>query len=194
MRESVIERKTRETDITVRLDLDGGGKADIQTGAPFLDHMLELFTRHGLFNITVTARGDLETGYHHTVEDVGICLGNAFADALGNKSGINRFGEATVPMDEALVSVSLDLSGRFYLVYKPGIRKIKIKDFNLGLIREFLKAFAEEAKMSLHINSPYGRDPHHVVEAVFKALGRAMRAAVTVDPRVEGIPSTKGTL
>jgi len=194
MRESVIERKTRETDITVRLDLDGGGKADIQTGVPFLDHMLELFTRHGLFNITVSARGDLETGYHHTVEDVGICLGDAFADALGDKTGINRFGEATVPMDEALVSVSLDLSGRFCLVYKPGIRKIKIGDFNLGLIREFLKAFAEETKMSLHINSPYGRDPHHVVEAVFKALGRAMREAVSIDPRVKGIPSTKGTL
>jgi len=193
-RTSLVERKTKETDITIQLNLDGEGKTAIDTGIPFFDHMLELFGRHGLFDLKVRARGDLDVDYHHTVEDLGICLGQAFLKALGEKRGISRYGSATVPMDEALAAVTVDLGGRSFLVYRPKIRRIKIGDFNVGLFREFFRAFTAEARLALHINVFYGDDVHHVVEAVFKGWGRAMRAAAELDPRVKGVPSTKGKL
>jgi len=189
-----VERKTRETDITIQLNLDGEGKTAIDTGIPFFDHMLELFGRHGLFDLRVKARGDLEVDYHHTVEDLGICLGQALFEALGEKKGICRYGSATLPMDEALASVAVDCGGRSFLVYNPKIRKIKIGDFNVGLFREFFRAFTDQARIALHINVLYGDDVHHVIEAVFKGLGRALRAATELDPRVKGVPSTKGKL
>jgi len=189
-----VERKTRETDITIQLNLDGEGKTAIDTGIPFFDHMLELFGRHGLFDLRVKARGDLEVDYHHTVEDLGICLGQALFEALGEKKGICRYGAATLPMDEALASVAVDCGGRSFLVYNPKIRKIKINDFNVGLFREFFRAFTDQARIALHINVLYGNDVHHVIEAVFKGLGRALRAATELDPRVKGVPSTKGRL
>lgn len=189
-----VERKTKETDIVIRLTLDGEGKQSIATGIPFFDHMLELFGRHGLFDLEVKARGDLEVDFHHTVEDLGICLGRAFSQALGEKKGISRYGAADVPMDEALASVAVDLGGRSFLVYNPKIRRIKIGDFNLGLFREFFRAFTDSARIAVHINVLSGDDPHHIIEAVFKGLGRALRAAVELDPRVKGVPSTKGKL
>ncbi|MFH1038070.1 MAG: imidazoleglycerol-phosphate dehydratase HisB [PVC group bacterium] len=189
-----ITRKTKETDISIRLTVDGEGTGSINTGIPFVDHMLELFSRHGLFNLTVKAKGDLGVDYHHTVEDVGICLGQAFSQALGKKQGIRRYGEATVPMDEALAAVAVDLGGRSFLAYNLKIRRIKIGDFNVGLFKEFFKAFADQGRLALHINVAYGDDVHHIVEAVFKAFGRALRAAAELDPRVKGVPSTKGRL
>lgn len=189
-----VERKTRETDISVQLTLDGEGKTAIDTGIPFFDHMLELFGRHGLFDLRVRARGDLAVDFHHTVEDLGICLGQAFLEALGDKKGISRYGSVSVPMDEALAAVAVDIGGRNFLVYNPKIRQIKIGDFNVGLFKEFFRAFTGEARIALHINVFYGDDVHHVIEAVFKGLGRALRAAVELDPRVKGVPSTKGRL
>ncbi len=193
-RAAEIKRKTNETDITLKLILEGEGRSTISTGIPFLNHMLELFTRHGLFTIRLKAKGDLEVDFHHTVEDVGICLGQAFAQALGNKRGIRRYGEATIPMDEALAAVTVDVSGRSFLVYNAKIRRIKLGDFNIGLVKEFLRAFTDQADLALHINLLYGEDIHHSIEAIFKAFGRAMRQAVEIDPRVKGIPSTKGIL
>ncbi len=189
-----VERKTKETDITIQLNLDGEGKTAIDTGIPFFDHMLELFGRHGLFDLEVRARGDLEVDYHHTVEDLGICLGQAWLEALGDKKGISRYGSATVPMDEALAAVAVDLGGRSYLVYQPKIRRIKIGDFNVGLFRDFFRSFTAEGRFALHVNVFYGDDVHHVIEAVFKGLGRALRAAAELDHRVKGVPSTKGRL
>jgi imidazoleglycerol-phosphate dehydratase len=189
-----VERKTRETDITIQLNLDGEGKTAIDTGIPFFDHMLELFGRHGLFDLRVKARGDLAVDYHHTVEDLGICLGQALFEALGEKKGICRYGSAALPMDEALASVAVDCGGRSFLVYNPKIRKIKIGDFNVGLFKEFFRAFTDQARIALHINVLYGDDVHHIIEAVFKGLGRALRAATELDPRVKGVPSTKGKL
>ncbi|MDP8236703.1 MAG: imidazoleglycerol-phosphate dehydratase HisB [Candidatus Erginobacter occultus] len=189
-----VERKTKETDITIQLNLDGEGKTAIDTGIPFFDHMLELFGRHGLFDLRVKARGDLAVDYHHTVEDLGICLGQALFEALGEKKGICRYGSATLPMDEALASVAVDCGGRSFLVYNPKIRRIKIGDFNVGLFKEFFRAFTDQARIALHINVLYGDDVHHVIEAVFKGLGRALRAATELDPRVKGVPSTKGKL
>lgn len=193
-RRAEIKRKTKETDISINLTLEGEGKSSITTGIPFLDHMLELFTRHGLFNLTVKAKGDLEVDLHHTVEDVGICLGKSFSAALGDKQGIRRYGETTLPMDDALASVSVDISGRSFLAYRLKIRKVKLGDFNIGLIKEFFRAFADQADLTLHINLLYGEEPHHIIEAVFKAFGRSMREAVEIDPRIKGIPSTKGIL
>jgi len=193
-RKAIIERKTAETDIKLTLTLDGRGKSSIKTGIPFLNHMLELMTKHGLFDLSLTARGDLEVDFHHTVEDVGICLGRAFSKALGDKKGIQRFGCALVPMDEALASVSVDISGRSFLVYKPRIRKIKIGNFQVSLIKGFFKAFCDHAGINLHASAYYGEDVHHVIEAIFKAWARALKQAVSLDPRVEGIPSTKGKL
>ncbi len=189
-----VARKTKETDISVQLNLDGEGKTAVETGIPFFDHMLELFGRHGLFDLRVRARGDLAVDFHHTVEDLGICLGQAFFQALGDKKGISRYGSAEVPMDEALAEVAVDCGGRSFLVYNPKVRRIKIGDFNIGLFKEFFRAFADGARIALHVNVRYGDDVHHVVEAVFKGWGRAMRAAVTIDPRVKGVPSTKGRL
>jgi imidazoleglycerol-phosphate dehydratase len=193
-RTAEIKRKTKETDITLRLTLEGEGRSTITTGIPFLNHMLELFVKHGLFNLTLKAKGDLEVDFHHTVEDIGICLGLAFAKALGDKRGIRRYGEATVPMDEALASVSVDISGRSFLTYNAKIRRIKIGDFNVGLVKEFFRAFSDQANLTLHVNLLYGEDIHHCIEAIFKAFARAMRQAVELDPRVKGVPSTKGKL
>lgn len=193
-RTSRVERKTQETDISVQLNLDGEGRTKIDTGIPFFDHMLELFGRHGLFDLDVRARGDLEVDFHHTVEDLGICLGQALSQALGDKKGISRYGSAAVPMDEALAAVAVDCGGRSFLVYNPKIRRIKIGDFNVGLFKEFFRAFTDGARIALHINVLYGDNVHHVVEAVFKGVGRALRKAAELDPRVKGVPSTKGRL
>jgi imidazoleglycerol-phosphate dehydratase len=193
MRKAKVDRKTKETDIKISLNLDGKGKYTIDTSIPFLDHMLSLMCKHGLFDIRLKARGDIDVDYHHTVEDIGIVLGKAVKQALGNMEGVSRYGQASVPMDEALASVSLDISGRPYLVYKVEFpKKSKIKNFEPDLIEDFLQAFASNSGITLHVESPYGRNTHHIIEAIFKALGRALRKAVFIDPRVKGVPSTKG--
>ena len=193
-RTAKVERKTKETDISISLDLDGGGKAEIETGMPFLNHMLESFTRHGLFDIKVRAKGDIEIDYHHTVEDVGLALGQAFKDALGGKQGIRRFGEASCPLDETLARVVVDLSGRPYLSYNVKIRPGRVGNFDTDLPHEFYAAFANQAGMNLHIDVVRGENPHHIIEACFKAFARAMDLATQLDPRIEGILSTKGSL
>lgn len=189
-----VERKTKETDIAVELDLDGSGNSEIQTGIPFFDHMLESFARHGLFDLKLEAKGDLEVDYHHTVEDVGLALGQAFREALGTKEGIRRFGECSVPLDEALARVVVDLSGRPYLVYNVKIRPGRVGDFDTDLPQEFFRALANQAGMNLHIHVVSGENPHHIIEACFKALARALEAATRIDPRIRGVPSTKGSL
>jgi len=195
MRKVRIERKTKETDIKIELNLDGTGRSSIHTSIPFLDHMLSLMSGHGLFDLTIKAKGDIDIDDHHTVEDTGIVLGKAVKQALGDMKGINRYGQASVPMDETLAVVSLDISGRPYLVYKLDFpRRSKIKGFDPDLIEDFLQAFVSNAGVTLHVGVPYGRNTHHVIEAVYKALGRALRQAVEIDPKVRGIPSTKGKL
>lgn len=195
MRKVKVERRTKETDIAVEINLDGSGKYSINTSIPFLDHMLSLMCRHGLFDAKLKAKGDLEIDYHHTVEDVGIVLGKAIKQALGDMKGISRYGQASVPMDEALASVSLDISGRPYLVYKVEFpKKSKLKDFDPDLIEDFLQAFVSNSGITLHVNIPYGRNTHHIIEAIFKGLGRALRQAVTIDQRIKGLPTTKGKL
>lgn len=193
-RTATVERKTGETDILLTLSLDGGGTSDVRTGIPFFDHMLTLFARHGLLNLTVAAKGDIEVDYHHTVEDTGIALGQALAQALGDKAGIRRYGHAYVPMDEALVRAVVDCSGRPFLAYEAprGVEAIGL--FPFQLVEEFLRAVAVNAGLTLHVSVLAGRDAHHMAEGVFKALGRAIDAAVTIDGRVSGIPSTKGVL
>lgn len=193
-RSAKVARKTKETDITVKLDLDGKGQAAVETGMPFLNHMLDSFSRHGFFNVDIQAKGDLEVDYHHTVEDVGLALGQAFKDALGEKHGIRRFGEASCPLDEALAKVVVDLSGRPYLSYNVQIRPGRVGDFDTDLPHEFFAAFANQLGMNLHIDVPRGENPHHIIEACFKAFARAMDMATQVDPRVEGALSTKGSL
>jgi imidazoleglycerol-phosphate dehydratase len=193
-RRASVARRTKETDVTVALGIDGRGRFQVETGIPFLDHMLELFARHGFFDLTVRARGDLDVDYHHTVEDVGLTLGQAVRDALGDKAGIRRFGEAAVPLDEALVTTVVDLSGRPFLVYDVRIRQAKIGAFDVELIHDFLLALVNQAGMNLHVRMASGRNPHHVVEATFKALARALDVATQRDPRVTGVLSTKGTL
>jgi imidazoleglycerol-phosphate dehydratase len=193
-RTAKIERKTKETDITIDVDLDGSGKAEIDTGMPFFDHMLDSFTRHGLFDIKVKAKGDIEVDYHHTVEDVGLALGQAFKQALGDKQGIRRFGEASCPLDETLATVVVDLSGRPYLSYNVKIRPGRVGNFDTDLPHEFYAAFANQLGMNLHIDVPRGENPHHIIEACFKAFARAMDSATQLDPRVQGVPSTKGSL
>jgi imidazoleglycerol-phosphate dehydratase len=193
-RHAEVERKTSETDIRVALDLDGTGKASISTGVPFLDHMLDALSRHSLIDLEVTARGDTHIDDHHTVEDVGIAIGQALDQALGNKQGIGRFGYAEVPLDEALVAVTIDLSGRPFFVYNVKIRQHRVGAFDVELINDFLQALMNAAKMNLHVNQRYGRNAHHIIEATFKGLARALKLAVAVDPRVRGVPSTKGTL
>lgn len=189
-----VERKTRETDITVKLDLDGSGQSEVSTGLGFFDHMLELLAAHGLFDLTVKAVGDLETGGHHTVEDVGICIGTAIAEAVGEKRGINRYGTMTVPMDESLAMVVLDLSGRPYLAYEGAPVAENIAGFESALVPEFLRAVVNHSRMTLHVKVLAGTDVHHTIEAVFKGLGKALRQAVSIDQRSAGIPSTKGVL
>ncbi len=194
MRESSIKRTTNETDIQLAIGIDGEGKASIDSGVPFLDHMLDLFTKHGQFNLDVKANGDLEIDGHHTTEDIGICLGTALKDALGDKKGIKRYGNAFVPMDDALAQVVIDLSNRPHFEFKGDIPASQVGTFDTELVYEFLWKFALEARMNLHVIVHYGRNTHHIIEAVFKALGRALDEATTVDPRIKGVPSTKGML
>ena len=193
-RTASITRKTKETQIELTVNVDGAGRYDVQTGVPFLNHMLELFTRHGFFDLTVRATGDIEVDDHHTVEDVGLTLGQAFKQALGGKEGIRRFGEATVPLDEALINVVVDLSGRPFLAYDLKTRQTRIGTFDVELIHDFLLAFVNEVGMNLHVRMLAGRNPHHVVEATFKGMARALDLATQRDPRVQGVLSTKGTL
>jgi imidazoleglycerol-phosphate dehydratase len=193
-RTAEIERATRETKVAARLALDGLGRGEISTGVPFLNHMLESFSRHGFFDLSVHATGDLEVDDHHTVEDVGLVLGRAFREALGDRSGIRRFGNATVPLDEALCTAVVDISGRPCLVYQVPIKQELIGTFQTELVHDFMKAFCDEAGMNLHLVLHSGRNPHHIVEAAFKALARAMDQATAVEPRLDGILSTKGTL
>jgi imidazoleglycerol-phosphate dehydratase len=193
-RSAKVERKTKETNVSVRLELDGVGRSQISTGLPFLDHMLELFAKHGLFNLEIVCHGDLEIDDHHSVEDIAITLGQALAQALGDKSGIRRYGEAIVPMDEALCRSVIDLSGRFYLVYEVPTRRQKIGTFSVELAEHFWRSLAETAKFNLHIDCLRGRNTHHMLEGTFKATARALREAVERDPRVSGVMSTKGLL
>jgi imidazoleglycerol-phosphate dehydratase len=194
-RTATLSRKTSETDISLTLDLDGTGTADIATGIGFLDHMLTALARHGLFDLTVRATGDLHIDYHHTTEDVGIVLGQALARALGDKRGITRFGHALVPMDEALAEAVVDISGRPFLVWNVAFERPKIGEMDTELFEEFFRALATNAAVTLHVNQRAGRNAHHVAEACFKATARALRMASAIDPRAaEAIPSTKGSL
>jgi imidazoleglycerol-phosphate dehydratase len=189
-----VQRKTQETQIAVEINLDGKGRTKVETGIGFFDHMLTHIGRHGLFDLTVEATGDLHIDLHHTVEDVGICLGTAIDQALADKTGIYRYGHASVPMDEALADIAIDLSGRPSLVYNVNFPGSKIGQFDTELVREFARAFANHARMNLHVNVPYGFNNHHIAEAISKAMGRALRQAVGIDARETEIPSTKGSL
>ena len=194
VRRARVTRTTKETDITVELNVDGRGHTEVDTGIPFLNHMIDIFARHGFFDLTVRARGDLEVDQHHTVEDVGLTLGQALREALGEKAGIRRFGDATCPLDEALVTAVVDLSGRPYLAYNLRIKQARVGNFDTELVHDFLQAFANAVGMNLHLNQVQGRNPHHIIEAGFKALARALDSAKQVDPRVKGVLSTKGSL
>jgi imidazoleglycerol-phosphate dehydratase len=189
-----ISRKTRETDITLRLNLDGSGQADLKTGLHFLEHMLDCLARQALFDLRIRAKGDLRVDYHHVVEDLGLALGEAMSRALGDKAGVRRFGTAEAPLDESLVRASLDLSGRPYLAYGLTVVNRRVRDFDTQLLEEFLRAFVDRSRMTLHLTQVSGRNNHHVLEAAFKALGLALRQACERDLRRKGVPSTKGTL
>lgn len=193
-RTAEIRRTTKETDITVRLSLDGSGRSTIDTGIPFLDHMLDLFARHGLFDLEITCRGDLQIDDHHSVEDIAICLGQAFAQALGDKAGITRYGAAIVPMDETLARTVVDLSGRYFLVYNVSNTRDNVGTFSVELAEHFWHSFAEHCRCNLHIEVLYGRNQHHILEAVFKSTTRALSQAVRLDDRIQGVMSTKGTI
>lgn len=194
-RVSSIERRTAETHIRLSLDLDGRGTSEVATGIPFFDHMLTLFAKHGLFDLTVAAEGDLEVDYHHTVEDVGIVLGQAFREAVGDKRGIVRYGFFILPMDETLARCVVDLSGRSYCVYRVQVHNWMIRDFNLALLKEFFQAFANTCACNLHLQLEYGEEPHHIAEGLFKAFARALDAATCVDPRRgDSLPTTKEML
>ncbi len=193
-RVSKIQRSTAETQIELEIDLDGSGKSQVDTGVGFLDHMLVLFARHGAFDLSVSAKGDLHVDQHHTVEDVGICLGQALKQALGDKSGIRRYGHFTLPMEESLVSTTVDLGGRYTLVFQAAFPTAKIGDFDSELVEDFWQAAAANALCNLHIVLHHGRNSHHISEAIFKCAARALRIAVEQDPRTRGVPSTKGTL
>lgn len=195
MRKAEIKRKTAETDIVLTLDLDGTGKSDIDSGVGFLDHMLTLFAKHGRFDLQLACKGDTQVDDHHSVEDIGICLGEAFAKALGDKAGIRRYGSMLLPMDEALVLSSLDISGRAHLSYTASIRARKVGTFDTELAEEFWEAFVRSAKITLHIRQLAGRNAHHIIEGMFKSVARALCEAVSIDPALAGeIPSTKGVL
>jgi imidazoleglycerol-phosphate dehydratase len=195
MRSASVSRRTAETDVAVSIALDGTGKAEISTGVGFLDHMLELFARHGLFDLTVKVTGDLHVDQHHTVEDTGIALGQAILEALGDKKGITRYADIHMPMDETLTRIALDISGRPFLVFNATFPTEKIGAFDTELVREFFQAFAINAGLTLHVETLYGLNSHHIAESCFKGLARTLRRAVAVDPREEGrVPSTKGTL
>jgi len=193
-RTAKIDRKTAETNIRLELDLDGAGKADVSTGVGFFDHMLTLFAKHSAMNLTVRAEGDLHVDQHHTVEDVGICLGQALKQAVGDKAGIRRYGHFTLPMEETLATVAVDLSGRYALVFRADIPAAKIGDFDSELVEDFWQSFAANALCNLHVLVHYGRNSHHIAEAIFKSAARALRMALEHDPRMTGVPSTKGTL
>ncbi|MGG4451722.1 imidazoleglycerol-phosphate dehydratase HisB [Brevibacillus porteri] len=193
-RAAQIERNTNETQIALSFGVDGTGESKQNSGVPFLDHMLDLFTRHGHFDLTVKAKGDIEIDYHHTVEDIGICLGHALREALGDKKGIKRYGNAFVPMDDALAQVVIDISNRPHLEYRATYPTNMVGQFPTELVHEFLWKLALEARINLHVILHYGHNTHHMIEAIFKALGRALDEATTIDPRVKGVPSTKGVL
>ena len=193
-RTATVERVTRETDVRVEIDLDGAGEYEINTGIPFLDHMLQSFAKHGLFDLRITAKGDLDVDTHHTVEDVGITLGQTFREALTDAAGIRRFGAAVTPMSEAKVEVSVDVSNRPYLVYRVELANDRIGTFDATLTEDFFYAFSQNAGLDLHVELRYGKNPHHIVEAVFKGTARALRQAVELDSRVKGLPSVKGAL
>lgn len=193
-RRAAVERTTAETHVKVEWGLDGAGHGRVQTTIPFLDHMLTLLAKHGLFDLTVQAKGDTEIDDHHTVEDVGIVMGEALRQAIGSKEGIRRFGWALVPLDEALAQISVDLSGRPYLVYRVKLPQRRIKSFDLGLFEDFFQALVTHAAFNLHVNVLYGRNPHHIMEALFKGLAKALDHATGFDERVVGVPSTKGQL
>jgi len=194
IRRAKVKRQTGETSINVDLVLDGSGKGSIDTGVPFLDHMLDSLSRHSLLDLKVKATGDLHVDAHHTVEDVGLALGQAIDKALGDRAGIVRYGHAEIPLDEALVAVTVDLGGRPFMVYDLKIRQHRVGDFEVDLVNDFMQALMNEARMNLHINKRYGRNAHHLIEATFKALARALGQACARDPRVKGVPSTKGRL
>jgi imidazoleglycerol-phosphate dehydratase len=193
-RTAQIHRETGETKIDLTLDLDGSGRATVDSGVGFFDHMLTLLTRHSLIDLTVQARGDLQVDAHHTVEDVGICYGRALAQALGDKAGIRRYGDATVPMDETLVTAAIDLSGRPFCVWSAEVPMETLGAFNAPLAEEFWRAVSSSGAFALHVVCHYGRNTHHIVEGIFKAAARALRQAVEIDPRMTGVPSTKGVL
>jgi imidazoleglycerol-phosphate dehydratase len=193
-RKAKIHRKTTETDVSIEINLDGAGNGKISTTISFMDHMLNLFARHGLIDLAVNSRGDTHIDDHHLVEDIGICLGDAVKKAIGDKKGIARYGSATVPMDESLCSAVLDISGRPYLIYNVDFKSKKTDKFDYSLLREFFKSFSDHSGMTLHINLIYGRNNHHIAEAIFKAFALALSKAVTIHGRIEGILSTKGSL
>ena len=193
-RTATIQRQTAETDISLELDLDGSGNSQIATGVGFFDHMLDLLTRHALFDLKVEAQGDLHVDQHHTVEDVGICLGQAIRQAVGDKAGIRRYGHFTLPMEETLVTCAVDLSGRYYMVFAADFPTPKIGDFDSELVEDFWQATAANTLCNLHVTLHHGRNSHHISEAIFKSAARALRMAVETDPRQTGVPSTKGTL
>jgi imidazoleglycerol-phosphate dehydratase len=193
-RTASVVRKTKETDIRIELALDGSGQYDVSTGIPFFDHMLESFAKHGLFDLEIAAKGDVDVDLHHTIEDVGIALGDAFRQALGSAEGIRRFGSALLPMAEAKVEVAVDVSNRPYLVYRVDLTSDRIGDFDPSLTQDFLRALSQNAGLDLHVDMQYGRSAHHVIEAVFKGTARALRVALEVDPRQSGLPTVKGAL
>jgi imidazoleglycerol-phosphate dehydratase len=194
-RKASVQRKTKETEISVSVDLDGSGKSEIATGIGFLDHMLEQLSRHSLIDLTVKAKGDLHIDFHHTTEDTGIAIGEAVSKALGDRTGINRYGDAMIPMDETLTRVALDASNRPYLIWKVSFTKPKLGEMDTELFKEWFQAFAQNAGLTLHIENIYGENNHHIVESCYKGLARALRAAVEIDPRKsDAIPSTKGVL
>jgi imidazoleglycerol-phosphate dehydratase len=193
-RSASVERKTKETEINVQLVIDGSGEYEISTGIAFFDHMLESFTRHGAFDLRLAAKGDLDVDTHHTIEDVGIALGQAFREALGSTAGIRRYGSIALPMAEAKLEVALDISNRPYLVYRVDLANDRIGSFDTSLTEDFLYAFSQNAGIDLHVELVYGKNPHHVVEAIFKGLARALRSAVEFDPRMKGLPTVKGAL
>ncbi len=194
-RQARVERKTKETEISLQLNLDGTGASKVHTPIPFFSHMLEAWAKHGLMDLTVEAQGDVEVDQHHTVEDVGIVLGQALRLALGDKKGVVRYGTAFVPMDEALVAASVDLSGRSFLVFGVPVARTRVSNFDLDLLQEFFRAFAFNAELTLHVTMHYGHNLHHITEAVFKAVGRALAEATRINPRIAGVlPSTKGAL
>jgi imidazoleglycerol-phosphate dehydratase len=193
-RSARLERKTRETQIELELELDGSGAYEVSTGIAFFDHMLQSFAKHALFDLRLTAKGDLAVDAHHTVEDVGIVLGQALREALGSAEGIRRYGSFVLPMAEAKVEVAVDVSNRPYLVYRVSLANDRIGGFDVSLVEDFLYAFSQHAGLDLHVELRYGKSPHHVVEAIFKGLARALRSALEIDPRVRGLPTVKGTL